>query len=416
MDLLLIIIVLAIVVVVVAAVSTRNNKTGQGAADQGAGTQPVGQRAQQIAQDIRATKTSRVVDEVDVLRELDATSPGFRQYCELVGTSMPDSNVTAPYSQRKVAYYDVRCYRIENINGCDTETLVARENSIEPFWFKDASCDVPVYIDLKTFGGNIVLVNSSNHVEGPTSDFARAYSSHTKAGGQAGAYAFAAQAVRRAENLLVWPAWAAKRATFGVCRAARSATAALVRPVSFGMVPALAGAGANGSFAGGMERREWLFMGGPGGPGFGGPGFGGPGFGGPGGPGGPGFGGPGMGGMPAGLGSFLGGMPQQGYPMGNPRRDNDAADVLVGMGLGALLGSLAANSGQAQQQTTAPQSQFRGYRLVEDVVPLNSPIYCIGEIYLSGDEVHMGRSVAKDYPTSYFACKHEAELLSSLGA
>ena len=382
MDLLIGVLVVVIIVLVVVLAVKSSQKSGGSSSSGTASTARVNKA--KLAEDIRMTKTSRVVDEVAILDELGETSPNFRQYCELVGTSQTTSDLTAPYSQRQVAYYDVRCYRIEMIDGREAETLVAHENSIESFYFTDDSCDTPVYVDLSSFGGNVILVNSSNHVEGPTSDFSKAFQQNSSSS----VTAFAARALERASN------WAANLRE-------RSAVPAAAPALAY------AGAGVAGSAGVVMERREWKFMappgGGPGGPG----GFGGP-------HGGPGFGGPrgGMGGFGApGLGSFLGG----GAPRGGRGGGSGAAETLVGIGLGALIGSIASASASSSTTTTGGSSnRFRGYRLVEDVVPLASPVYCIGEIYKNGTQVHMGRSTAKDYPTSFFACKHESELLGAL--
>ena len=83
------------------------------------------------------------------------------------------------------------------------------------------------------------------------------------------------------------------------------------------------------------------------------------------------------------------------------------------MMLGQLLSSLGNSSDTGPGRM--PQDTFRGYRIVEDIVPLDYPIYSLGEIYISGNEVHMGRSLAKANPSSFFATKPEAEVLASLG-
>ena len=125
------------------------------------------------------------------------------------------------------------------------------------------------------------------------------------------------------------------------------------------------------------------------------------------------------------------GVPRQSYNpyRGTSYRGYSLGDAMLDIGLGALIGSMrrsafdvgySMTSGTSTQRTTTtpaqPVSTFRGYRLVEDVVPLASPTYCIGEIYRNSDKVYMGRSLAEDYPTSYFATKAETELLADLGA
>jgi hypothetical protein len=128
---------------------------------------------------------------------------------------------------------------------------------------------------------------------------------------------------------------------------------------------------------------------------------------------------------PSNLGDFLGGMgsfgapfSMGGHPMNVPprawgNRDTSGAEILLGMSLGALLSSL--NNQSDGGQSGGSEGEFRGYRLVEDVVPLSSPIYCIGEVYRNGSDVYIGRSVDKNYATSFFATRPEAEVVSSLG-
>ncbi len=426
---------LALVVIValaaLLAVFVRNGH--QSAVNSGEATREPSRKAarpvasERMVQDIRMTKTSRVVDQVDILDQLSKTQHGYRQYCELTGTSMRQGGVTAPYSQRQVAYYDVRCYRIESANGRDVETLVAQERSIDPFYFTDGSCDTPVYVDLSSFGDDAILVQSMNHIEGPNSDFSRAFDAKARSssGGPGVVTACSTGARSRARALATGISAARSRAASAI----RAALAAPV-PARQTLAPACAGGACPPAQARAQRPSRERFeegrphpqagvaaFSGPGGPG----GHGrpdGPGFGGPG-PGGPGFGGPG--GMPPGLGDFLGGLGDDALRyLDRPRRrddsDSELGSMLLGAGLGALLASL---SQPTPTNATVGQPQggsFRGYRLVEDVVPLASPVYCIGEIYRNGTVVYMGRSVAPEYPTSFFATRPEAEVITNLSA
>ena len=358
----------------------------------------------QMVEDIKSTQTSRVSDAVEILDELSGLNKAHRQYCELIGTSQKEGGVIAPYSQRPVAYYDVRCYKIEYRGGQEVETLVAQESSIDPFYFKDASCDTPVYIDLASFGSNVILVNSTNHIEGPNSEFAQAVSKKistaTKGGGSA-SLAIVGGLMERLGNVLI------------------DVRDALDRVLLPNGAPAmqLAYAGADGSSIGSnlMYAKGYNKMGSQGK-----------------------LTGGGRPQMPGSrgnvtinlgdLGSFLGngygyggGLPMGGFPMGGygygRRRGYDLGDAMLDIGLGALLGSLSNMSRQtASAQTTTPQTTFRGYRLVENVVPLGSPVYCIGELYRHGADIYMGASASSEYATSFFATKPEAEVLSHLGA
>ena len=367
----------------------------------------------QMREDIKATKTSRVVDQVEILEELGGTSQGFRQYCELVGTSQKDGGVTAPYSGRAVAYYDVKCYRLEHVNGVDRETLVAHETSIDPFYFKDASCDTPVYVDLKSFGSNIILVNSTNHVEGPNSQFSQAFNQNSSTPGTSGSvYAIMGELRDAASRLLANVASRLPRYTpsprfaFAGAAAGMSGSVSYKEPEHRNVMFATKGnsLGSKGNSLGskGMGSRP------PQPPRSSRPSQ----------PMGAGYGRQ----MPQNLGSFLGGgygsvfgMPTRSYP--RMSSGPDLGGILVGMTLGSLLRQVnSANTQRTVVQPQAPVDTFRGYRIVEDVVPLGSPTYCIGEIFKQGTDVYMGRSLAEDYPTSFFACRPEAEVLSALGA
>jgi len=377
---------------------------------------------EQIVEDVKMTQTSRIVDAIAILDDLGAASPGYRHYCELIGQSQATGGVTAPYSQRQVAYYDLRCYRIEVRGGQDVETLVAHERSIDPFYFRDAASDDRVYVDLDSFKNHVILVNSTNRVEGPNSDFAKKLSSligaaNTKAAtGVPGTMAAVRSAVERGHNVLS-----------GIGEGAQIAFGRGMQPAyagaAAGSLPAARNAGrtvgANVMFAGHGGPR-------PGGYGQRPPQGGRPQYGGS-----HGYGGRpqqfGNSGFPNDLNIFLGPMMGSGY-LGGPyyhKNDvSDAVETMLGIGLGALVGSITSAS---RPQTSSPYNTsrpdptdvssvngFRGYRIIEDVVPLNSPIYALGEIYRNGPDVFIGRSVAAEYPSSYFATKPEAEVIAAL--
>ena len=390
----------------------------------------------QIVEDVKMTQTSRIVDAVQILDDLGSASPGYRHYCELVGQSQPTGGVIAPYSQREVAYYDLRCYRIEVRGGVDYETLVAHEHSIDPFYFRDASGDNRVYVDLDSFGKHVILVNSTNRVEGPNSDFSKKFSSvigaakQNSATGIPGVMAAARSAIERGGNVMS-----------GV----RAGAQALFNG---GMQPAYAGAYAGRPALPAGQAREFAnvqFARGYGNPNMGGmggqrppqygqrpPQYGQPR---------PQYGKPRPpqggyytgSGFPPDLSVFLGPSAGSSYLGGPYYHKNDptsaALETLVGMSLGALVGSLASatqpkpqprpqsspyGTGYADPTSVSSVNGFRGYRIIEDVIPLNSPIYALGELYRNGPDVYIGRSVAPEYPSSYFATRPEAEVIAAL--
>ena len=412
----------------------------------GTSSSSTGSKRVQMVEDIKMTKTSRIVDQVSILDELEETTPGFRQYCELIGTSQREGGVIAPYSRKQVAYYEIRCYRIENRGSGDVETLVAHEKSFDPFYFKDNSCDTPIYVDINSFGDNIMLVNSTNHIEGPNSDFAKAVDGSMSS-------TASTQTSTSGRSYIVGEIASGIVHGFG---RARDAVVAGLMPLTQPVLSlAMAGAGnasvpsnvlfANdkGGLSSGIDR--FAKAGGAMMPGSSAearkaakshaqaPGSAGPGS--------------GRGqsdsrgpvtvnvNVPAGLGTFLGSghvyggyssVPRprphmsQPYQVHTYRRTGMGdvmSEMITGMVLSSVLDSMAHNSASTTNVSSAPsQPVFRGYRLVEDVVPMGSPIYCIGEIYHHGTDVYMGHSLAEGYPTSYFATRPESEVLAALGA
>ena len=425
----------------------RSSASASAPEPKGTSSSSTGSKRVQMVEDIKMTKTSRIVDQVSILDELEQTTPGFRQYCELIGTSQREGGVIAPYSRKQVAYYEIRCYRIENRGSGDVETLVAHEKSFDPFYFKDNSCDTPIYVDINSFGDNIMLVNSTNHIEGPNSDFAKAVDGSTSS-------TASAQTSTYGSSYIVGEIASGIVHGFG---RARDAVVAGLKPLTQpALALAVAGAGApptapanvmfasgKGGLSSGLDK--FAKAGGAMMPGSSAserkaakahaqaPGSAGPGS--------------GKGrsndrgvvsvnvNVPAGLGSFLGnGHVYGGYssvPRPRPHtsqpyqvhtyRRTGMGDVMSEMITGMVLSSVLDSMAHSTTTTTTvssstPQNVFRGYRLVEDVVPMGSPIYCIGEIYHHGTDVYMGHSLAEGYPTSYFATRPESEVLAALGA
>ena len=386
----------------------------------------------QIVEDVKMTQTSRIVDAIQILDDLGGTSPGYRHYCELVGQSQPTGGVIAPYSQREVAYYDLRCYRIEVRGGVDVETLVAHEHSIDPFYFRDASGDNRVYVDLDSFGKHVILVNSTNRVEGPNSDFAKKFSSvigaarQNSATGVPGVMAAARSAIERGGNVMSGVRAGAKAMFNGGMQPAYAGAAVGTSALPAGQAREFA----NVQFARGFGNPNMGGMGGQRPPQYGQrpPQYGSPR---------PQYGKPRPpqggyytgSGFPPDLSIFLGpsvGSSHLGGPYYHKNDPTSAAlETLVGMSLGALVGSLTSASQPRPQSspyaTNRPDptsvssvNGFRGYRIIEDVIPLNSPIYALGEIYRNGPDVYIGRSVAPEYPSSYFATRPEAEVIAAL--
>ena len=408
-DMLMFVFVASVIVFIIQRVRASNAKASVGQKQQ----QVV--NASQIVEDIKMTQTTSTVDAGNILDDLGEASPGYRHYCELIGTSQTSGGVIAPYSKREVAYYDLRCYRIESREGRDVETLIAHEKSIDPFYFTDASGDQRIYVDLDSFGNHVILLNSTNRVEGPNSDVTAALNQAMQkhGAGSSPRVSFSARALDVADAGANWLAGATEWTRRGIAQALWQAQQTLQS--MGGMQPAFAGAVAGNGFGAAQPVREKgtaKFASAKNNRGFTVT-----------------FGGPTIshGSFPPGLDSFLGGALSggnlSGYGYGGPYvwgggrvGGSSVTGALLNIGLGMLLSGMNTTSQRPQQTTVTqqPRDSFRGYRIIEDVVPLGCPIYGLGEIYRNGQDVHIGKSVSDSYPSSYFACKHEAEVIEHL--
>ncbi|MBQ9068463.1 MAG: hypothetical protein IJ131_05270 [Eggerthellaceae bacterium] len=413
LDFFLFIFVAAVVVFIIQRIRKSSAKTNATASQQ---TQKPA-NASQIVEDIKMTQTTSTTDAVNILDDLGAASPGYRHYCELVGTSQTSGGVVAPYSKREVAYYDLRCYRIESREGRDVETLIAHEKSIDPFYFTDPSGEQRIFVDLESFENHVILVNSTNRVEGANSEVSQALNNAMSqhGAGSSPRVSFSARALDAAQTGANWLAGATEWTRRGLAQAALQAQG-LMQPFA-GLQPAFAGAAVCGTDACSQRadsREKGTAM-------FSRPDDSGPirmkrgrgGF------------SVGFGSYPPGLDSFLGGALSGGhmggyggpYVWGGGRvGGSSVTETLLSVGLGMLLSSINTTKPQTGYAPVnqPPRDSFRGYRIIEDVVPLGSPIYGLGEIYRTGSDVHIGKSVSTSYPSSYFACKHEAEVIEHL--
>lgn len=114
--------------------------------------------------EMKYTQTSRISDALGIVDSMQATAPDYHHYVELKGMLNCDNAPTAPFTERKVAYYENQCSAVgeelrreRDSNGnmrtrrVRTENRLAEEKSSAPFYLKDDSCEMPVYIDAGSF-------------------------------------------------------------------------------------------------------------------------------------------------------------------------------------------------------------------------------------------------------------------------
>lgn len=363
-------------------------------------------------QEMRYMRPTPVQDATEIVDELDAQSMGYRHYVELNGTSGTDEQIIGPYSKREVAYYEVKCYQVTRTNSGTEEKLLAHEKSITPFWLKDGSGDNKVYVDMDSFGSDVMLINSCNRMEGPKSEFAQQALGLTSSKTTPFGVAINCAADETIER--VTPGGLLHGFAEGVQGIFDPGRAFKKMQASSAPALALAGAGGYGqvststrladtrlSDAYDADSRSYrdnvLFAHGPGRP-VGGGGFPGGGFGGGGHrPGGrvPDFGG---------FGGFGGGRP----PMGG---GTDMGDLIGGLVIGGIMASLLSQSNEGDRVN--PET-FMGYRIVENIIPANSQVFTIGDLYKNGDRYYIGRSTNSEAKKSYFSARPEEEVIASM--
>lgn len=333
--------------------------------------------------EINYMQTSSIADAAGILAELDGLSTGTRHYVELKGKVGTETPQTTPYAKMQVAYYRSECHSVTEettvTNGrtstSQSDKKITEEHSHAPFYITDGSSQIPVYVDIESFGENVRLVSSCNRLEPPGSDWCRQNgfgSDGSNPFQTGGSFAYSVR---------------------------------FDSPARSGLLPTAGGAAV-------LPRSGLLFAaprgarsGKPGGGSFGspsrGPRAGRPG-GGPSRPSG-GFGGPRPGGSAGGFGA----RPHNPAPRRPAPRGNTGGSFLGGMMVGSMM-----NSGRTSHGSHG-SSRLLGYRLIEEIVPIGQEVYLIGDLYRNGDKYYIGASADTTKPT-FFSCKSEEELAREL--
>lgn len=135
-------------------------------------------KSKRDALEMQYVETSPVAEAIELYESMEAAAPNYRHYVELKGVLHSEEPVTAPFTERSVAYYRSRCYsvheetRTERDSNGNTHTkavkkeeMISDEKSPVRCYLKDSSSDTAVYIDLESFGGDLELQSGCDRLE-----------------------------------------------------------------------------------------------------------------------------------------------------------------------------------------------------------------------------------------------------------
>lgn len=141
-------------------------------------------------QETQYMQTSNIKDALEIMKAMESTDPFYRHYVELKGNLVCDSPLNSPYANRDSAYYTNRClsvseqtsvYRDDDGNRHTTTTKheneISSEHQSTDAYLRDSSCDVPVYINLDSFGSDIDLMECCDRFEPDGSSWANHFAS-----------------------------------------------------------------------------------------------------------------------------------------------------------------------------------------------------------------------------------------------
>lgn len=139
------------------------------------------------AQEMQFQQTSCIKDVLDIIGDLLDLDQNYRHYSEVKGHLHSVSHdVEAPFSQRRVAYYENTLYSVSEETHTErddegntrtvtnkVEKVISNEKSPVEIYLSDDSSEEKVYIDMESFGGNIDLMSGADRFESKNSSWVR---------------------------------------------------------------------------------------------------------------------------------------------------------------------------------------------------------------------------------------------------
>lgn len=136
------------------------------------------------ALEIQYMQTTPVAEAISLVDEMTDVDPNYHHYVELKGTLYSETPVTAPFTEREVAFYTNCCYSVSeetyterDSNGNTRtrtrkkESQISSESSSISVYLKDTSTDQKVYIDVGSFADDIDLQQGCDRFESSNSSW-----------------------------------------------------------------------------------------------------------------------------------------------------------------------------------------------------------------------------------------------------
>lgn len=138
--------------------------------------------------EMRYMQTSTIQEAIEVIDSMAGVDLSYRHYVELKGVIQPEQPVTAPFSERPVAYYQNRLSSVRQDSHVITddkgnrrtvtnkvESLLSNESSPTEVYITDLSGPTKVYLDLNSFGSDLDLFPSCDRFEPENSPWMHSY-------------------------------------------------------------------------------------------------------------------------------------------------------------------------------------------------------------------------------------------------
>ena len=100
-----------------------------------------------------------------------------------------------------------------------------------------------------------------------------------------------------------------------------------------------------------------------------------------------------------------------GRPQSRPNHMPDMGDAIGSLIIGGMLASLLSQSNAGDYVNP---DTFMGYRIVENVIPLNSAVFTIGDLHNNGGRYYVSRSTNSEAKASYFSARPEEEVIAQM--
>lgn len=166
--------------------------------------------------EVQSIQTSKIADTKEIIDSLSLTDSNYRHYVELKGDIFTKKEVTAPFTEKKVAYYENATYSVTEIteeykdsNGNrrtrirKREEKLANEHSVETVYLRDDSFADGIVLDIESFGSKAEFQDGCDRMERENSDWMRRHNHFMNTWGRGTGYGARFLGYRLVEKVLL---------------------------------------------------------------------------------------------------------------------------------------------------------------------------------------------------------------------